>query len=209
MGYGDYFPWNDTDELFAHLLKEAGISLDQMSQNPGGIQYAEPEYEKYLVKGFNTPSGKVEIHSQLMEEHGYDPIPTFTEPAEGPVSRPDLVDKNPLILITGPRTKIYYHSQYRNLSRLRKVIPEPLIEIHPETARHLGISDGDVVDVESVRGTIKIKATLTEDIHLKVVSVQHGWTEANINYLTNDENRDPTSAYPGFRSVLCRVVKAQ
>jgi anaerobic selenocysteine-containing dehydrogenase len=209
IGYDDYFPWNDTDEVFAHLLKEAGISLDQMNQNPAGIQYAEPEYEKYVMKGFNTPSGKVEIYSQLMAEHGYDPVPTFTEPAEGPVSRPELVDKYPLILITGPRTRIYYHSQYRNLSRLRKEMPEPLIEIHPETARRLGISDGDAVNVESLRGTVKIKAALTEDIHPKVVSVQHGWAEANINYLTDDENRDPTSAYPGFRSVLCRVVKEQ
>lgn len=34
-------------------------------------------------------------------------------------------------------------------------------------------------------------------------------SEANINALTDDENRDPTSAYPGFRSVLCRVSKVQ
>jgi anaerobic selenocysteine-containing dehydrogenase len=209
MGYGEYFPWKETDELFAYLLEEAGISLDQMKQNPGGFPYAEQKYQKYLENGFNTPSGKVEVSSELMKQHGYDPLPTFMEPAESPVSRPDLAEKYPLILIAGPRTRFYYHSQYRNLSLLRKEMPEALIEIHPETASRAGISDGDMVKVESLRGAMKVKAKLTEDIHPKVLCAQHGWSEANINVLTDDENRDPTSAYPGFRSVLCRVGKTE
>ena len=61
--------------------------------------------------------------------------------------------------------------------------------------------------VESIRGSIKIKATLNEDIHPKVVTMQQGWAEANANYLTDDAARDPESGYPGFRSVLCRVSK--
>ena len=88
-------------------------------------------------------------------------------------------------------------------------MPEPLLEIHPETANRDGIGDGDMAKVESLRGEIKVKAKLIEDIHPKVVCAQHGWSEANINVLTDDENRDPISAYPGFRSVLCRVTKIQ
>ena len=61
--------------------------------------------------------------------------------------------------------------------------------------------------VESPRGSIKVKARLTEDIHPKVVAMQHGWSEANANCLTDDEARDPVSGYPGFRSVLCQVMK--
>jgi anaerobic selenocysteine-containing dehydrogenase len=209
MGYGEHFPWKETDELFAHLLEEAGLSLDQIKQNPGGFPYALQRYQEYLENGFNTPSGKVEIFSELMKQHGYDPLPTFKEPAESPVSRADVAGKYPLILIAGPRTRVYYHSQYRNLPRLRAEMPEPLLEIHPETANRDGIGDGDMAKVESLRGEIKVKAKLIEDIHPKVVCAQHGWSEANINVLTDDENRDPTSAYPGFRSVLCRVTKIQ
>lgn len=209
MGYGEHFPWKETDELFAHLLKEAGLSLDQIKQKPGGFPYAVARYQGYLENGFNTPSGKVEIFSELMKQHGYDPLPTFKEPAESPVSRADLAEKYPLILIAGPRTRVYYHSQYRNLPRLRAELPEPLLEIHPKTANRDGIGDGDMAKVESLRGEIKVKAKLIEDIHPKVVCAQHGWSEANINVLTDDENRDPISAYPGFRSVLCRVTKIQ
>lgn len=209
LGYEEYFPWEDSDELHEYLLKPSGISLDQAKQHPGGVYYAGKEYKKYLKDGFNTPSKKVEIYSQQMKGLGYDPIPTYHEPAESPVSRPDLIDKYPLILITGARTIAYLHSEYRNLPSLRRLVPEPLMEINPQTAASLGIADRDMVKVESLRGGIKIKAKITEDIHPNVVSIQHGWSEVNVNYLTDDEARDPVSAYPGFRSVLCRVTKAE
>lgn len=207
MGYEEYFPWKDSDELLEYLLKPSGISLAQLKQNPGGIYYAEREFQKYLKDGFNTPSKKVEIYSELMEQHGYEPLPTFREPVESPISRPDLVSKYPLILTTGAKTVAYLHSEYRNLPSLRRLMPEPLIEINPQTASSLGIADRDLVKVESLRGSIEMKAKLTEDIHPSVVSIQHGWSEANANLLTDDEGRDPVSGYPGFRCILCRVTK--
>jgi anaerobic selenocysteine-containing dehydrogenase len=143
-----------------------------------------------------------------MKDLGYDPIPTYQEPAESPISRPDLIDKYPLILITGTRTIVYLHSQYRNVPILRRLVPEPVIEINTRTASALGIADGDLVNVESLRGAIKLKAKVTDDIHPDVVSIQHGWSDANGNYLTDDENRDPVSGYPNFRSILCRLTKA-
>lgn len=208
MGYREYFPWEETDELFRFLLERPNVKLEELKQYPGGWYYAERGIQKYLKEGFNTPSKKVEIYSRQMKDLGYDPIPTYHEPAESPVSRPDLVENYPLILVTGPRTVAYLHSQYRNLPSLRKLVPEPLIEINPQTAGSLGIADGNLVKVESLRGSIRIKAKLTKDIHPKVVSIQHGWSEANINYLTDDEGRDPVSGYPGFRSVMCRVISS-
>ncbi len=207
MGYADYFPWEDSDELLNYWLEPSGISLDQLKQNPGGVHYAEREFQKYLKNGFYTPSKKVEIYSELMEKSGYAPLPTFREPAESPVGRPDLAGKYPLILTTGPRTVAYLHSEYRNLPSLRRLVPEPLIEINPQTASSLGIADRDLVKVESLRGSIELKAKLTEDMHPRVVSIQHGWSEANANLLTDDEARDPVSAFLSFKSLMCRVTK--
>jgi anaerobic selenocysteine-containing dehydrogenase len=211
MGFSNDFPWKDTDELFEYLISSSDITLNQLKQNPGGIYYAKNEFQKYLKKGFNTPSKKVEIYSEMLDKFGYDPIPTFHEPAESPLSRPDLVKYYPLILITGARTIAYLHSEYRNLPSLRKLVPEPLIEIHPQTAKKYDIDEETMVKVESPRGSIKLKAKLTEDIHPKVVSIQHGWSEACSNLLTDDMNRDPISAYPGLRSVLvlCRVSRTE
>ncbi|MFC2019162.1 molybdopterin-dependent oxidoreductase [Chloroflexota bacterium] len=208
MGYAEYFPWKDAGELFAYLLKPTGISPDQLRKNPGGMYYAQREPRKYLRDGFTTPSGKVEIYSKTMDELGYDPIPTFHEPLESLVSQSSLAGEYPLILTTGPRTINYYHSQFRNLPSLRKLEPEPLIAINPQTAASFGIADRDLVRVESPRGGIEIKASITEDIHPGVVSLQHGWEEANVNLLTDDMANDPISSCPGFRSVFCRVLKS-
>lgn len=207
MGYAEYFPWQDDEELLGHLLEPAPISLDELRQKPGGVYYAETEFKKYLRDGFNTPSEKVEIYSETLKEYGYDPLPTFHEPTESPVSRPDLVEKYPLMFLGGGKTRAYTHSQYHNLPSLRKLVPEPLLEINLRTAQALGIGDGGWVKVESPRGSIKLKARLSEDVHPKIVAMQHGWSEANANYLTDDLARDPISGYPALRSVMCRVTK--
>ncbi|MEW6669720.1 MAG: molybdopterin-dependent oxidoreductase [Thermodesulfobacteriota bacterium] len=208
MGYADSFPWKDNEELFEFLLEGTNVSLEQLKQNPGGVYYGGRSHHKYVAEGFNTPSGKVEIYSKALEEHNYDPLPTFHEPSESPVSRKDIADRYPYMFISGPRTIAYHHSQCRNLSVLRKLLPEPLLEINPRTALQFDIKDGDFVKVESLRGSVKVKARLTSDVLPATVVMQHGWREANANLLTNDEERDPISGYPGFRSVMCRVSKA-
>ena len=207
VGYGEYLPWNENESLFEYLLKDTNVSLEDLKKYPGGIYYEERRFQKYLKEGFNTPSKKVEIYSKTLAENGYDPLPTFHEPTESPVSRKDLADKYPLTFISGPRTIFYTHSQHRNLQTLRKLLPEPLIEINPQTAGAHGIKEGDLVRVESLRGSVEIKAKLTEEVHPATVVMQHGWSEANANYLTNDEERDPISGYPGLRSVMCTLSK--
>lgn len=208
MGYADYFPWQNTHELFDYLLKDSNLSLEQIKDSQGCIYYYdEPQFQKYLQHGFNTPSGKVEIYSETLEKLGYDPLPNFHEPTQSPVSQPDLAEKYPLILSTGPRVAAFLHSQFRNLPRLRRLEPQPLVEINPQTADSYGIIDGDLIRVESTTGSIEIKAKFTDDIHPKMVVVRHGWSEANANYLTDDKDRDPISGYPAFRARMCRIMK--
>jgi anaerobic selenocysteine-containing dehydrogenase len=200
MGYADYFPWRNADEFFSFLLEPSGVSLKQLEENPGGIMYHSLDRQrKYEQEGFATPSGKVEIFSQTLADHGYDPLPTCLPPPEDPAY--------PLTLITGSRTIAFTHSQYRNLARLKKLVPEPLLEIHPEPAKRLGITDGESVLLESSKGAITLPARVTPDIHPQVLSIQHGWEEANVNLLTAYEPHDPISGYPVFKAIPCRVRK--
>ncbi|GAH46427.1 unnamed protein product, partial [marine sediment metagenome] len=190
MGYADYFPWQDTDELFAYLLKPTGITLEQLEQNPGGIFYGDYDHRrKYEEEGFNTPSGKVEIFSPTLAAYGYDPLPTFI-----PLEKPS--EQYPFTLISGTRTIAYTHSRYRDIARLKKLAPQPLVEINPEPAEKLGIADSEPVIVESPKGSITLKAKITPDILPQVLSLQHGWEEANANLLTDNEPHDPISGYP-------------
>lgn len=205
MGYGEYFPWSDVREAHEVLLKPTGFSVRALEELPGGFYYDCQRYRKYLEAGFPTPSKKVELYSETLQKYGYDPLPTYVEPKESPVSDPELAKKYPLILTTGSRILEYTHSQLRNVPALREKVPEPLAEIHPETAKRYGIVDGEMIMVKTKRGSIRIKARLTEDMHPMVVHVQHGWKEANANVLTSGEDRDPISGFPPIKSLLCEI----
>ena len=186
------------DYAFEGLPLILMVTVNQLAQNPEGILYSEPSrQQKYKEDGLNTPSGKVELFSPTMADYGYDPLPTFTEP-ESTISQPRLVDKYPFILISGTRVSAFTHSQHRNIARLRRLVPEPLAEINTDSAKKLGIDSGDEVTIASPRGSITLRAKLTEDIHPKVVSIQHGWAEANANILI-DEAGDPISGFPAFK----------
>ena len=210
MGYEKYFPWKNSDELLQDFLSPTEITLEQLNDKPGGIIYSEKKQKDYLKNGFKTPSKKVEIFSETMARHGYEAVPTFHEPVESPVSRPDMADMYPFILVAGTRAKGYTHSRFREVESLRKRHPEPEVEINPATARDMSIGDGDRIRVESPRGYIEAAAKLSRAILPDVAVLISGWsghTGANANLLTNDDARDPVSGFPEFRALMCKIDK--
>jgi len=104
---------------------------------------------------------------------------------------------------------------------LRDSHPEPLVTIHPDTAGKLGIQDSDWVYIETKRGRIKHKATLSPNIDPRVVIMEHGWwfpeketdmygwAESNLNVLTSsDPPYAPELGSVTLRGILCKVYKA-
>jgi anaerobic selenocysteine-containing dehydrogenase len=168
-------------------------------------------YRKYegFMKGFNTPSKKVEIYSERLEKLGYEPLPVYKEPAESPVSRPDLANEYPLILIAGSKLEMYTHSMMRNISGPREQYPENVLEINPKTAAKLNIEDGNVVTVESPRGGIKCMTKVTDTIDPRVVHLYHGFEGSNCNVLTDHQACDPITGSTGLKSLLCTVEPMQ
>ncbi|MBL7178459.1 MAG: molybdopterin-dependent oxidoreductase [Desulfobacteraceae bacterium] len=192
MGYSEYFPWKTREEAIDDELQPLGITCEELKQHPEGLIITVPPffytqqrgffggimrgiiklmafrdypetYKKYETKGFLTPSKKVEIYSERLEKLGYDPLPVYCEPAESPVSQPELAKEYPLILIAGTKLAAYTHSMMRNIPGLRKHAPENLVEIHPDTASKLEILDGEFVKVSSPRGNIQCKARSLSD----------------------------------------------
>ena len=113
---------------------------------------------------------------------------------------------------------------FREIPELRKHHPEPLVQIHPETATRLGIGEADWVWIETLRGKIRHKATLFDGINPRVVHAEHEWWfpedpqnepslsgvwKANVNLLTANEPSllDPGFGSCNFRNLLCRVYK--
>jgi anaerobic selenocysteine-containing dehydrogenase len=127
---------------------------------------------------------------------------------ESPVNSPKLFKEYPLVLSTGARTINYTHSQHRNIKSLRRMMPDPLLEINPEDATPRQIRDGDMVWVTSPRGAVKLKVKVTNKILRGVVQMPHHWPdEANANILCDDQYLDPISGFPAFKSQLCQVKK--
>jgi anaerobic selenocysteine-containing dehydrogenase len=208
LGYGAHFPWQDEAQAIDDLLRPVGVSTQDLLENASGLYCGDPmRYRKYEQDGFHTPSGKVEFYSHVLDAYGYDPLPDYEEPVESPVRRPDLAERFPLILNAGRREAVYTHSRHRNLPQLRAKAPHPWAEMHPQTAAGAGIENGDWVVVETLRGSLKIQARVSGDIHPGVVGLLHGWEEANANLLTDHAGCDPIMASPPLRAGLCSVKK--
>ena len=175
------WPWQTPEEVIDEILKPAGMTYEQLKETgPVYPQYEYRKHEKGLLRqdgtpGFSTPSGRIELYSSLFEQFGMDPLPFYEEPSLSPVSTPELYEKYPLILITGVRSPVLFHSEHRQIPALRAYHPEPAIEIHPETAAKYGIKDGDWVWIENQKDRIRQKAKVTPVIHPKMVLGQHAW----------------------------------
>ncbi len=210
LGFGNEFWDGDFEKCLSYILEPSGITLENLRQHPEGIKYPVPPKpaKSYEQAGFQTPSGKIEISSSILAQHGHEALPVYKEPAESPVSRPDLVGSFPLVMTSGARNLAFTHSQFRNIPQLSKILPEPLVEINPSDAAPRGIQTGDMVTVRSPRGSIKLKADVIDTILPGVVMIPHQWPgEANVNILVDDQNLDPISGFAPFKSQLCQVTK--
>ncbi len=208
LGFGDLFWDGSFEKCVNHILEPMKITYNDLKAKPEGIKLEKQPWpaKHYEKTGFKTPSGKVEIASATLQEHGLDPLPVYREPPESPLSRPELAAKYPLVMTSGARVMAYTHSQFRNIPQLRKLMPDPLVDINPADASSRGIKTGDTVTVSSPRGSIRMKASVTDTIPPGVVSLPHQWPgEANVNELVDDKTLDPISGFIPCKSQLCQI----
>jgi anaerobic selenocysteine-containing dehydrogenase len=225
LGYGELFPATEEDRL-EFAFEGTPISVEDLKAHPEGVRYdaGQQEYHKYakgLLRsggrpGFNTPSGKIELASSLLKKYGYDALPVYVEPIEGPLGSPELYNEYRLVLNTGARLQSAFRSQHLNIPGLLKLQPRPQVLINPVDAEERGISDQDRVWVVSPRGEVGVWAKVTDDVMTGQVELNVGggspihvqeWREANANWVTDFENRDPISGFPVYKALLCEVKK--
>ncbi|MFC2017783.1 molybdopterin-dependent oxidoreductase [Chloroflexota bacterium] len=224
MGYGEYWPWKNLEDYYDILLKPTGYTHHDYVHN---VRYEQKPYKqkKYEKLGFATPTGKVELYSTIFEELKYDPLPQFREPPETEISKPELAAEYPYNLITGGRVREFYHSEWHQIDSVRKRHPNPLVQIHPVTAEKHGISQGDWVWIETIRGKVKQKAELFDGIAPNVIHAEHAWSipevpateqlhgvfDVNINVNMNDDPdvcNQITGGWP-LKTALCKVYKVE
>lgn len=133
---------------------------------------------------FATPSGKYEFKSETAQTNGHTALP------EHKVGREAYA---PLRLLT-PHAKHGLHSQFQNLDWMHDLNAEPLVYVHPKTARAKGIADGDSVRVFNPTGEVKLKAQLTNNVPADTLLMYEAWFGAkngfNVNLLVDDVSSD-------------------
>jgi len=206
LGFGEeYFDWESEDDVNRWILAPTKITVDELRKHPEGFVYNLFRYEKYRDRPLPTPTGKFEFTSAYLKECGHPEVPEYRPPRH--MNHPNR--EYPLVLITGARKSLYYHSRYRNIPRFRASIPEPEVEIHPEDAARLGIEDKQQVSVSSMIGSIKIQARIVgeKEILPGVLQITHGWDDANVNLLTDDHINDPVTGFPLLKAVPVKIER--
>ena len=176
--------WVDVNSyLSADLRAIQGCDMDYPEFKNEVFTQLDFGYEKYKTGelradgsiGFGTPSGRIELWCSAIAGVGQDPLPYYIEPPMGPVSRPDLYKDYPFIMITGARHFGLFHSENRQVNKLRETHPWPTVQINPKPAKELGIEDGQWVYLENPWGKVKMKAKVTPIVKENVIAADHGW----------------------------------
>ncbi|MEO7427770.1 MAG: molybdopterin-dependent oxidoreductase, partial [Acidimicrobiales bacterium] len=231
LGLGEHFFDGSVDAGRAHQLAPSGITLQQLRAEPAGVRLPlKTQHRKYAAAGddgvpagFATPTGRIELYAEVFLDVGQPPVPTFTEPAVSPRSRPDLADAFPLIL-TCAKDLNFCETQHRQVANLRRHVPDPQVELHPDSAAARGIADGDWVDISTPKGSIRARALFNDTVDPSVVTGQHGWFDsceelnlpgfapfgpgsANLNLVLSQTPSDPISGSSPLRAQLCEVAR--
>jgi len=168
-------------------------------------------------------SGKLEIFSARLQQLGQPSLPDYREPAHSAARRGDVHRQYPLVL-TSAKTPLYCHSQHRNLVPLRRLLPDPSVEMSPTTAASEGVGAGDWVAIVTPKGRVRARARLTPSLADGVVAAQHGsWQScpdlnlpgydllspdgANINLVIGNEAFDPVSGAAPQRAYCYRIER--
>jgi len=217
LGQEEYWPWETNEEMNFHR-----INNDTFNSYVEFVKFQRMDVHMHEVEGYATPSGKVELYSTVLDEFGYPPMPVYEEPCESPVSTPELFKEYPLVLTTGAKAMPYHHSEGHHIPWLRRLRPDPEMEVHPDAAAAYGLTEGEWAFIETPRGKIQQKVKLNPANDPRVVFAQHGWWdpekeekepglfglwESNVNVLTPDDDRccDPMCGSWYYRGMLCKV----
>jgi anaerobic selenocysteine-containing dehydrogenase len=214
-----FIPWANQSEFNSYLLEGSGISFDDLKRDGfAAFPYRLGNFEE---KPFVGPTGKVELFSENMASVGLDPLPAYVPPGYV-LDRNTVSDAFPLVLQTGLREKTYHHSRFREQAWARKVSPDPVVYIHPETAERFGVTEASWITVltPGASGCCRLKARLTTDTMIGVLTTGVGWwlpeapaphfgaRDVNINAaLTYSGRWDPASGSADTRGIACRIEK--
>ncbi|MDP2605810.1 MAG: molybdopterin-dependent oxidoreductase [Deltaproteobacteria bacterium] len=207
LGLAEDF-WDDDHDALDEMLKPSGTSYDKFK----GRRVMKPTAE-YRPHDYRTPSKKIEIYSERLEKTGYAPMPLWEELKLAP----EIPHDYPLLLTNG-KEETYMLSGFKQIASVRIIRPDPMVEVHPDTAAKYGLEEGQWVFIETKEGKIKQRLSLNRSLDPRVVVAAfgwwfpeqaesgYGWSGSNINMLTpSGPDYDPSTGGVSLRGLACRI----
>jgi anaerobic selenocysteine-containing dehydrogenase len=213
----------DADKGHDAVLANTGLTVAKLRAAPAGVDVAgqvavdaQASEVEGRPRGYPTPTKKIEIYSEQLLLAGYRPIPAFTAD--------DLLPLQPAypLRLGSAKTVAYCHSQHRNIKSLRRLQPDPMVEISPADAGVRSIAQGDWVTITTSAGTSVARANIVAGLATGTVFGQHGWwidgdagspydathpLAANLNNAIGTERCDPVSGSIPLRASWCELEK--
>lgn len=194
------------------ILKEWGTTyadaqknLPNMTQVQGAKQ--QPlKYEKGLLRhdgqpGFDTPSGQIELSSNITKMHNLGTIPIYVEPYQ-PTA------EYPIKLINGTRAPYITHSKTRSDSPyLLEIEPMSTVDINPEDAKARGINEGDKVLIKNQYGQARARARVSIIVPPGTAGMQYGWRGDQNTQVLIPREWDKLSGYAPYFETTVQITK--
>ncbi|XXX81796.1 molybdopterin oxidoreductase family protein [Sorangium sp. So ce134] len=199
LGAGRHFQYESAEQVFDELRRAtagakadySGITYDRIRRERGVFwpcpSTEHPGTPRLFADRFHHPDGRARFHA------------VHHRPA---AELPD--DAYPLYFTTG-RYKEHYNSgaQTRRVSKLEDAKPEPKVQVHPRLAARLGVVEGDWLLVESRRGAVVFRVSVTPEIRPDTLFAPFHWGGKKAANVLTKPALDPTSRMPEFK--VCAV----
>ena len=210
-----FVPWRSEREFSRYLVGDSAIDFEALVRD--GFARFPYQTGNFDSVGIKTPSGKVELASSRMAVAGLDPLPDLVLPGPEPGAA-----AFPLRLQTGLREKAYHHSRFRDQEWARRISPDPVLRLHPDTAAVHGVAAGDwiLLRTPTTAGSCRAKVALSERVPPGVAVTGMGWwhpdgvaphfgaLDININaVLSYAGPYDTASGSPNSRGLACSIEK--
>jgi thiosulfate reductase/polysulfide reductase chain A len=169
LGLAKYFPWKTLEECLRTRITKAGFNWAELKAKGILRGKKQPIYaDEGAEIAFETPSGKVEFWSKQLADKGFDPVPRFTPPEEGPAGS--------YRLITG-RAPMHTFSRTIGNPRLAELMPENEVWLNAAEAGRFGLENGAKVRLRNQDGVVSnaVKLFVTERIRPECVYLVHGF----------------------------------
>ena len=190
MGYSEPSLFDDDDTLLRSALPT--IDLDEL-RRVGWVRAPYPDDGRpFGVGEFDTPSGRIHLASDVLEQMGLSRVPSFIAPREGPSGDRHLVERYPLQLLTPKHHTRFLNSGYADLPKHGPAEGGPFVELVAADAEARGLHDGEMARVWNDRASVEVPVRITERLRPGVVAIPFGWWSRHhpngriANSLTND-----------------------